>query len=111
VPSSLPHADARPHRTANLSLADLDRVRQALQLLSEEPGAASAPTIASDRTPSTRAALTANRGDDEDTAPLPVILPGATAVPRPEVLESPRGPFEPARAEPSASVAGPGSPD
>ncbi len=86
-------------------------MRQALQLLSEEPGAASAPTIASDDTPGTRAPLTTNRGDDEDTAPLPVILPGATAVPRPGALETPRGPFEPARAEPSASVAGPASLD
>jgi hypothetical protein len=31
------------------------------------------------------------------TRPLPVILPGATALPRPGPIEAPRGPFEPAR--------------
>jgi hypothetical protein len=38
-------------------------------------------------------------GDDDDviTSPLPAILPGATALPRPEPVEVPRGPFEPAR--------------
>jgi hypothetical protein len=86
-------------------------VRQALKLLSEEPDGPSAATIASDDTPSTRAALSTDSGDDEDTAPLPVILPGATDVPRPEALEAPRGPFEPARVAPSASVAVPASLD
>jgi hypothetical protein len=81
-------------------------VRQALKLLSEEPDAASAPTIASD---GARAALRTDSGDDDDTAPLPVILPGATTVPRPEVLETPRGPFEPAHGAASANVAGPAS--
>jgi hypothetical protein len=64
--------------------------------------------IASD---GTRAALGTDGGDDDDTAPLPVILPGATAVPRPQVLETPRGPFEPARGAVSADVAGPTSLD
>ena len=54
------------------------------------------------------AALPAEGGEDEtDTAPLPVILPGATAVPRPEALAAPRGPFEPARVERPGSVAVP----
>jgi len=35
--------------------------------------------------------------DDILTSPLPVILPGATSVPRPQPVEAPRGPFEPAR--------------
>jgi hypothetical protein len=35
--------------------------------------------------------------DDIGTSPLPVILPGATSVPRPAAVETPRGPFEPAR--------------
>jgi len=43
--------------------------------------------------------------DDDDilTAPLPVILPGATSLPRPDPVVAPRGPFEPARtSQPSA---------
>jgi hypothetical protein len=47
----------------------------------------------------------ADRDDDTVTAPLPVTLPGATSVPRPEPVEEPRGFFEPAR--PSGSPAGP----
>jgi hypothetical protein len=39
----------------------------------------------------------ADRDDDTVTAPLPVILPGATSVPRPDQIEAPRGFFEPAR--------------
>jgi hypothetical protein len=35
--------------------------------------------------------------DDTMTRPLPVILPGATALPRPAPVEAPRGPFEPVR--------------
>jgi hypothetical protein len=38
-----------------------------------------------------------SRDDDTLTRPLPVILPGATALPRPGPIEAPRGPFEPAR--------------
>jgi hypothetical protein len=42
-----------------------------------------------------------DNGDDDDddvlTSPLPAILPGATALPRPGPVEAPRGPFEPAR--------------
>jgi hypothetical protein len=52
-------------------------------------------------------------GDNEDhtsTRPLPVILPGATSLPRPGPVEAPRGPFEPASASNSpprpASVTG-----
>jgi hypothetical protein len=46
-------------------------------------------------------------GDDDTlTRPLPVILPGATALPRPGHVEAPRGPFEPARpSQPSARPA------
>jgi hypothetical protein len=99
--------DARPQLTANLSLADLDRVRQALQLLSEEPAAVSGRAAVRDDTPGPPA-LSTPGGDDEDTTPLPVVLPGAIAVPRPEVRETPRGPFEPAR--PSATVAVPAPP-
>lgn len=35
--------------------------------------------------------------DDVVTSPLPVILHGATSLPRPEQVNAPRGPFEPAR--------------
>jgi hypothetical protein len=111
-----PSAGGRPELTANLSLADLERVRQALALLSDEPatGSSGGSSAASDDGPvpssvaaSLPAARPAEGGEDEtDTAPLPVILPGATAVPRPEVLTAPRGPFEPARVEPPASTAG-----
>jgi len=38
----------------------------------------------------------ADPDDDTLTSPLPVILPGATAVPRPATVEATRGPFEPA---------------
>jgi hypothetical protein len=38
-----------------------------------------------------------DRDDDTLTRPLPVILPGATSLPRPAPVEAPRGPFEPAR--------------
>jgi hypothetical protein len=37
----------------------------------------------------------ADPDDDTLTSPLPVILPGATEVPRPAPVETPRGPFEP----------------
>jgi hypothetical protein len=47
----------------------------------------------------------ADRDDDTVTAPLPVLLPGATSVPRPEPVEAPRGFFEPAR--PTGSPARP----
>jgi hypothetical protein len=109
--SAQPAAGARPHRTANLSVADLDRVRQALHLLSEQTDTASAPATTNGDTASPRAALGTAGGDDDDTAPLPVILPGATAAPRPEELEPPRGPFEPARVAASASVETPAPPD
>jgi hypothetical protein len=45
----------------------------------------------------------AGRDDDTVTAPLPVILPGATAVPRPDPSEAPRGFFEPARSSSSSA--------
>jgi len=49
---------------------------------------------------------TAEVDDDAVTSPLPVILPGAASLPRPTVVETPRGPFEPARpSEPSAPPA------
>jgi hypothetical protein len=48
-----------------------------------------------------RPADSADQDDDTLTSPLPVILPGAlpgaTAVPRPDPVAVPRGPFEPAR--------------
>jgi hypothetical protein len=47
--------------------------------------------------------------DDEPTSPLPVLLghvPGATALPRPEPVLEPRGPFEPARPSRTVSVTG-----
>jgi hypothetical protein len=40
--------------------------------------------------------------DIEPTSPLPVILPGAVAVPRPEPVASPRGFFEAAQPAPAA---------
>ncbi len=44
--------------------------------------------------------------DEERTSPLPVILPGATSVPRPEPVAAPRGPFEAARPGRPTSVTG-----
>jgi len=44
--------------------------------------------------------------DSEPTKPLPVILPGATSLPRPAPVEAPRGFFEAARPARSASVTG-----
>jgi hypothetical protein len=44
--------------------------------------------------------------DSEPTTPLPVILPGAASVPRPVQVETPRGPFEPARPTRSTSITG-----
>ena len=38
-----------------------------------------------------------SQDDDTQTSPLPVILPGATELPRPAPVENPRGFFEPAR--------------
>jgi hypothetical protein len=38
-----------------------------------------------------------DRDDDDVTAPLPVMLPGATSLPRPEPVDAPRGFFEPAQ--------------
>jgi len=46
-----------------------------------------------------------SQDDDTQTSPLPVILPGATELPRPAPVENPRGFFEPARAvSPTGSV-------
>jgi hypothetical protein len=44
-----------------------------------------------------------DRDDDTITAPMAVILPGATSVPRPAPVEAPRGPFEPARPSPDGA--------
>jgi hypothetical protein len=44
--------------------------------------------------------------DSEPTSPLPVILPGAASIPRPAQVETPRGPFEPARPTRQTSVTG-----
>ncbi len=50
------------------------------------------------RSPVPRASDTPSSLDDDTlTKPLPVILPGATSLPRPGPVEAPRGPFEPAR--------------
>jgi hypothetical protein len=51
-------------------------------------------------------ALSPRNEDLERTSPLPVILPGATAVPRPEPVMAPRGPFEAARSVRPPSVTG-----
>ena len=46
-----------------------------------------------------------SQDDDTQTSPLPVILPGATELPRPAPVENPRGFFEPARpVSPTGSV-------
>jgi hypothetical protein len=44
--------------------------------------------------------------DSEPTSPLPVILPGAASIPRPAQIETPRGPFEPARPTRPTSITG-----
>lgn len=44
--------------------------------------------------------------DSEPTTPLPVILPGAAAILRPDQVETPRGPFEAASTARPTSVAG-----
>jgi hypothetical protein len=51
------------------------------------------------------ASLEADRDDDTVTTPLPAILPGTIAVPRPDPVAAPRGFFEPAR--PGSSSARP----
>jgi len=89
-------------------------VRQALELLSDEPAGAPGPAAATEDGPVPSAVAadapgalrTGGRDDEADTTPLPVILPGMTAIPRPEALDTTRGPFEPARAVPSENVAG-----
>jgi hypothetical protein len=95
-------------------VADLDRVRKALALLSDDPAAASGQTAAHDdgpvpssSAPSPTGVLVIEGGDEADTAPLPVILPGVTSVPPPEQPDMPRGPFEPAHATSPAAVAVP----
>jgi hypothetical protein len=50
--------------------------------------------------------LSSDRDDDTLTRPLPVILPGASALPRPSPVETPRGPFEPARPSRPVSITG-----
>jgi len=88
-------------------------VRKALTLLSDEPAAAPGPTaaladgpVSSSPAVSPARPLDSEGGDDEaDTAPLPVILPGAASVSRAEQLDMQRGPFEPAHITPSATVA------
>ena len=40
-----------------------------------------------------------SRDDDTLTRPLPIVLPGATTIPRPAPVEAPRGFFEPAKPE------------
>jgi len=95
-------------------------VRKALTLLSDEPAAAApGPTaaladgpVSSSPAVSPARPLDSEGGDDEaDTAPLPVILPGAASVSRAEQLDMQRGPFEPAHITPSATVAIPEPPD
>jgi hypothetical protein len=44
--------------------------------------------------------------DSEPTTPLPVILPGAASIPRPVQIDTPRGPFEPARPARLTSITG-----
>jgi hypothetical protein len=44
--------------------------------------------------------------DSEPTMPLPVILVGAASIPRPAQVETPRGPFEPAKPVRPISVTG-----
>jgi len=89
--------DGRPDLVAKLSLADLARVREALALLAEDPAAASGRAAADGDGPVPSAAPDSQQ-DEVDTFPMPVILPGATAVARPDdAAERPRGPFEPAR--------------
>ena len=110
--SADPAAVVRPEIAANLSLADLHRVRQALVQLSDEPAVPSEQTSAPGLGPvsaSVTATAPSQPGSDDDeegdTTPLPVILPGATAVPRPDLQESARGPFEPARLAPADAAA------
>ncbi|MGB6454717.1 MAG: hypothetical protein WBH47_09535 [Streptosporangiaceae bacterium] len=117
VPPELPElrSVSRPALGAKLSLADLARVRQALALLSDDPAAADktaaghqdGPVPASgapDQQPRGDAA-DRDPADDEDTRPLPVILPGATTTLHPETPQAPRGPFEPARPSQDGSLA------
>jgi hypothetical protein len=102
---------ARPDLSAKLTVQDLARVRQALAMLSDDPAAESGPSagITGGSVPSVIGAgppaLSAGDGDDADTFPLPVILPGGPTIPRPEPVDVARGPFEPVR--PTAPVAGP----
>jgi hypothetical protein len=95
-------------------------VRQALVLLSDEPSTAAGPMAgeADGRVPSAGSdgqqvgAGAANGGDDDDTFPMPVILPGSTATPRSGTMQAQhRGPFEPAQPSPQNGRPEPKEPD
>jgi hypothetical protein len=113
--SQQPQSGGRPVLGAKLSLADLARVRQALVLLSDDrsaavvrPAAHPDESVPSSGTPGPQTDSPAAGDDDTDTCPLPVMLPGATAGPRPEPVHTPRGPFEPAR---PSQLTGPAEPE
>lgn len=106
VASAQPAADGRPDLGANLTLADLERVRQALKLLSDESAGDSPVSPAGTARPSA-VPSTASEQDEADTTPLPVILPSAAAVQGPELQEILRGPFEPAHVAQAARTAAP----
>jgi hypothetical protein len=82
--SALPSPGSRPERPAAAS---------------QWPGESRADLVPPGNQVAVRAEYQpADRNDDDTlTHPLPVILPGATSVPRPAHIEAPRGPFEPAR--------------
>lgn len=103
---------------ANLTVADLERVRQALSVLSDDPVAAPVRTATPDddddvplALPGPPAIAPGGETDEPDTSPLPVVLgggtpapipepvtfAGGTPIPRPGPVEAPRGPFEPAQ--------------
>ncbi len=97
-PALAPPAGPRTDRGlgAKLSIEDLARVRQALALLADEPAPAAGPTADSPSEPVPASGQQpAPDGDDADTFPLPVVLPGAQ--PSEDVVQTSRGPFEPAR--------------
>jgi hypothetical protein len=103
-----PRPGNRPSLAAKLSLADLARVRQALELLSEAPATSTertdddtdGPVPSSQpagQQPGTAAADRVGQ-DETDTIPMPVMLHGAPDAGSAAAPEAPpRAPFEPAQ--------------
>jgi hypothetical protein len=102
----LPSADteARQPEVPSSSADVLHLAQQVADLLAAAQGQAAANPVSVQDDQPARTDQPAGDGDDDTvTSPMPVILPGATTVPRPAPIEVPRGPFEAARPSPPAT--------